>query len=54
MKIASIDIGSNTVLLPIAEISLLPKIITTISNHYQIPRISEGLHPDLITHLTHN
>ena len=41
MKIASIDIGSNTVLLLIAELSS-SKIIPIV-NEYRIPRISSGL-----------
>jgi len=43
MKIASIDIGSNTVLLLIAEISKPNKELTPLLNEYRIPRISEGL-----------
>lgn len=41
MKIASIDIGSNTVLLLIAEV--IESEITPIVNEYRIPRISTGL-----------
>ena len=44
MIIASIDIGTNTVLLLIAEISP-DKKIKTISNEYRIPRIGKGLLP---------
>ena len=41
MKIASIDIGSNTVLLLIAEV--INSEIIPIINEYRIPRISSGL-----------
>ena len=41
MRVASIDIGSNTVLLLIAEVSNLE--IIPILNEYRIPRISTGL-----------
>ncbi|MBU0474517.1 MAG: hypothetical protein KKF62_10165 [Bacteroidetes bacterium] len=41
MKIASIDIGSNTVLLLIAEVN--GSEIIPIINEYRIPRISSGL-----------
>jgi exopolyphosphatase/guanosine-5'-triphosphate,3'-diphosphate pyrophosphatase len=43
MNIASIDIGSNTVLLLIVNIE--DGKINTIVNQYRIPRISEGLLP---------
>ena len=41
MRVASIDIGSNTVLLLIAEVS--NSEIIPIRNEYRIPRISSGL-----------
>jgi exopolyphosphatase / guanosine-5'-triphosphate,3'-diphosphate pyrophosphatase len=41
MKIASIDIGTNTVILLIAEVK--NNQIAAISNHYNIPRIGKGL-----------
>lgn len=43
MNIASIDIGSNTVLLLIAGIEKESKNITTILNKYEIPRIGKNL-----------
>ena len=43
MNIASIDIGSNTVLLLIAKVDLNTKKITPIFEKYEIPRISQGL-----------
>lgn len=43
MKIASIDIGSNTVLMLIAEVDILAKTIKPLANYYEIPRISKGL-----------
>lgn len=42
MRIASIDIGSNTVLLLIAEVNER-KITKTLLNKYRMPRISKGL-----------
>lgn len=42
MKIASIDIGSNTVLMLIAEIKA-DKEICTIKNFYRMPRLAKGL-----------
>ncbi len=42
MNVASIDIGSNTILLLIAEVSD-NKITKTILNEYRVPRISKGL-----------
>ncbi len=42
MIVASIDIGSNTVLLLIARI-LNNNIVETIKNYYRAPRISKGL-----------
>jgi len=43
MTIASIDIGSNTVLLLIAEYNTHKKNIKPLANYYESPRISEGL-----------
>ncbi len=43
MNIASIDIGSNTVLLLIAEYNETTKEMKTILNRYRMPRISKGL-----------
>ncbi|MGD8779930.1 MAG: hypothetical protein PVH88_13330 [Ignavibacteria bacterium] len=43
MNIASIDIGSNTVLLLIAEYNETTKEMKTILNSYKMPRISKGL-----------
>lgn len=43
MNIASIDVGSNTVILLIAEIDLEKKIINPILNRYSTPRISDQL-----------
>lgn len=43
MKIASIDIGSNTVLLLIAEIEKENKKLIPILNLYRMPRLSKGL-----------
>jgi len=45
MIIASIDIGTNTILLLIAEITEGSKIIKTILNEYRMPRIGKGLLP---------
>lgn len=45
MIIASIDIGTNTVLLLIAEADTSLKQIKTIRNFYEIPRIGKGLIP---------
>ena len=42
-KIASIDIGSNTVLLLIAETDMSNYKIKTIANFYEMPRISKDL-----------
>ncbi len=46
MNIASIDIGTNTVLLLIAETNLTSKNIKTLHNEYRIPRIGQGLLPN--------
>jgi exopolyphosphatase/guanosine-5'-triphosphate,3'-diphosphate pyrophosphatase len=43
MNVASIDIGSNTVILLIAEIDLDKKEIVPIVNEYRTPRIGKGL-----------
>ena len=44
MIVASIDIGTNTVLLLIAEVNH-DKTLSTILNEYRIPRIGKGLLP---------
>ena len=46
MNIASIDLGSNTVLLLIADVDITSKKIKTICNEYRIPRIGQGLLPN--------
>ncbi|MGE5498685.1 MAG: hypothetical protein ACM3Q2_11465 [Syntrophothermus sp.] len=43
MNVASIDIGTNTVILLIAKINISDKSITTILNEYQMPRLGKGL-----------
>lgn len=43
MKVASIDIGSNTVLLLIAEVDLVNRQLTPLQNVYRMPRISKGI-----------
>lgn len=43
MTIASIDIGSNTVLLLIAEYDPAHQVITSAINRYMSPRLGEGL-----------
>jgi exopolyphosphatase/guanosine-5'-triphosphate,3'-diphosphate pyrophosphatase len=45
MRIASIDIGTNTVLLLIAEVDIQYKIINPLFNDYQMPRLGRGLMP---------
>ena len=45
MIIASIDIGTNTILLLIAETNKAKSEIKTIKNFYSIPRIGQGLLP---------
>lgn len=45
MNIASIDIGTNTVLLLIAKVNLSDKSLTTLLNEYEMPRIGKGLKP---------
>jgi len=47
MIVASIDIGTNTVLLLIAEINNEKRFIKPILNEYRIPRIGKGLFPGL-------
>lgn len=48
MKVASIDIGSNTVLLLIAEIELEDKKLIPLLNVYRMPRISKGINESKI------
>ncbi len=43
MTVASIDIGTNTILLLIAEVNLKQGNIKTLENFYKIPRIGKGL-----------
>lgn len=43
MKVASIDIGSNTVLLLIAEVDLANRKLIPLLNVYRMPRISKGI-----------
>jgi len=45
MIISSIDIGTNTVLLLIADVEPVTKEIRTILNEYRIPRVGKGLLP---------
>jgi exopolyphosphatase / guanosine-5'-triphosphate,3'-diphosphate pyrophosphatase len=45
MIIASIDIGSNTVLLLISEINFINLEVKSVKNYYRVPRISKGLLP---------
>lgn len=45
MIIASIDIGSNTVLLLIAEVNEIDYTIKPLLNEYRMPRLSKGLSP---------
>ena len=45
MNIASMDIGSNTVLLLIAEVNE-KKEFEVLTNRYEMPRLSKGLKPD--------
>ena len=45
MNVASIDIGSNTVLLLIAEINQLNKTFVPLLNVHRMPRVSKGLIP---------
>lgn len=43
MQIASIDVGTNTALLYVAEISEEKCSIKTIANEYQLPRLGKGI-----------
>ena len=45
MIIASIDIGTNTVLLLVAEVDTVTKKINSLRNVQRIPRIGKGLSP---------
>jgi exopolyphosphatase/guanosine-5'-triphosphate,3'-diphosphate pyrophosphatase len=45
MIVASIDIGTNTVLLLIAEVDRKIRQIHTLHEEQRIPRLGEGLHP---------
>jgi exopolyphosphatase/guanosine-5'-triphosphate,3'-diphosphate pyrophosphatase len=47
MTVASIDIGTNTILLLIAEVDVNTGEINTLANHYNIPRVGQGLKPGL-------
>ncbi len=46
MIVASIDIGTNTILLLVAEVNRSNREIKTIKNFHRIPRIGKGLQPD--------
>jgi len=43
MTVASIDIGTNTVILLIAEVDRSNNILTPLHNEYRMPRIGKGL-----------
>lgn len=43
LRIASIDIGSNSVILLITEFNLITQELEIISNYYRTPRLSEGV-----------
>jgi len=45
MTVASIDMGTNTILLLIAKVNLESDKIKTLENFYRIPRIGKGLLP---------
>ena len=45
MTVASIDLGTNTILLLIAEVSLETGKIETLRNLYRIPRVGKGVTP---------
>ncbi len=47
MIIASIDIGTNTVLLLVAEVDPVTKNIIPLENRYMLPRIGKGLKPGM-------
>ena len=47
MIIASIDIGTNTVLLLVAEVEPVTKNIIPLKNLYKLPRIGKGLKPGM-------
>jgi len=46
MTIASIDIGTNTVILLIAEVDCSNNSLKPLHNEYRMPRIGKGLQPD--------
>jgi exopolyphosphatase/guanosine-5'-triphosphate,3'-diphosphate pyrophosphatase len=48
MVISSIDIGSNTILLLIAEYNVKNQTLKTICNEYRVPRISKNLKTNLV------
>ena len=52
MTVASIDIGSNTVLLLMAEVSIETFEIMNSTTIYRVPRISEGVRENLIINST--
>ncbi|MCL4546971.1 MAG: hypothetical protein M1495_00190 [Bacteroidetes bacterium] len=52
MTVASIDIGSNTVLLLIAKVSSVTFEILNSSTIYSVPRVSEGVREHLIINST--
>jgi len=45
MIIASIDVGTNTVLLLLAEVNTSTKSLSTILNEYRMPRLGKNLKP---------
>jgi len=46
MTVASIDIGTNTVILLIAEAELSNNSLRPLHNEYRMPRMGKGLEPD--------
>ena len=46
MTVASIDIGTNTVILLIAEVDRSNNFLTPLHNEYRMPRIGKGLRPN--------
>jgi len=46
MTVASIDIGTNTIILLVAEVNLNNFEVKTLENHHSIPRIGRGLKKD--------